>query len=85
MRRLAALAALLLLLTGCCSTVVRDCKGDPMYSMDSHGFLRDAEASIERPDGTKIYMRSTSATAGILSAINGLMGTLVKGAENAKP
>ncbi len=84
MRRLAALAAILLL-AGCCSTTVRDANGDPMYSMDSHGFLRDAEASIEKPDGTRIYMRSTSATAGILSAINGLMGTLVKGAENAKP
>jgi hypothetical protein len=79
------LVAVCLMLSGCCSTIVKDSTGQIVYTMESKGFLRNGSADIIEPDGKKIHLESSSATAGILGSLNELLGTTFNGASKAMP
>ena len=66
---------LAIVLSGCATSKLYDADGRILYSVESHGFFRDGEAEITKPDGTRIRISSKSTTSEIMRAGNELIGT----------
>ena len=89
-------AMLILILTGCASYEVKDAQGKVIETGSTGGFGRDlthtrittVTAMVNGQPVTTVTtdaISSTSNVAGVLGAVNGVLGTLVDGAGKLKP